>query len=114
AHCRRAEYEENCKPMLEGYLRFPCIFYLPSQNNKAYPMFEIDFVSNLWERCKALPFKLGFNGLLVCADPWVLPSHPPVAGTPPEGEPPRKFGREAVRGQITKVRHKQTVRQTQI
>ena len=31
--------------------------------------------------------KLQFLGLLVCADPWVLPSHPPSAGAPPEGKP---------------------------
>ena len=59
-------------------------------------------------------FKLGAIELLGSAGLRVLPSHPPTAGAPPEGEPPRKLGHEAVRGQTTQAKRKQTARQNPI
>ena len=47
AYCRRAEYEENSSPVLEGYLQFLYASSLFLQKYKARLALEMGFVSNL-------------------------------------------------------------------
>ena len=53
AYCRRAEYEENSSPVLEGYLQFLYASSLFLQKYKARLALEMGFVSNLSAPCGA-------------------------------------------------------------